>query len=102
MDDRTADPATLLAALRGQLDRRGYLLDDTDAGLQVSNPIASRTLSAIVTCEPRPEDGGRLWFFQRGTWDTTAEPAPVAEADHAHFAEALVILDGVLSSGLVQ
>ncbi|MFC7731236.1 hypothetical protein [Actinomadura keratinilytica] len=47
-------------------------------------------VSLTITCRPRPEDGGRLWFF-------TDDGAPVSEADGVHEADAILHILGCLA-----
>jgi hypothetical protein len=78
MGDRksTADPLARLAAFLGG---QGLKAEMTERGLKVVDPEIAGCCSAhaadMVTCRPRPEDGGRLWF-----WTSWGEP--IAEADH--------------------
>ncbi|GLZ11334.1 hypothetical protein Acsp04_15690 [Actinomadura sp. NBRC 104425] len=63
-----------LSALGTSLGADGLTVARTADGLQVTNedvPGATDT----ITCRPRPEDGGRLWFW-------TGRGEPLAEADH--------------------
>jgi hypothetical protein len=69
-----------LAALGAHLGAHGFAVELTDRGLKVSNPEVAGCCPEVahasdtITCRPRPEDGGRLWFFS--SWGQ-----PLAEAD---------------------
>ncbi|MFF5262689.1 hypothetical protein ACFY4C_27475 [Actinomadura viridis] len=69
-----------LATLGTQLSIRGYEVKPTEHGLRVTNPKmavccqGTPQATVTITCRPRPEDGGRLWFY-------TETGEPVAEAD---------------------
>ncbi|GAA3965953.1 hypothetical protein GCM10023085_55560 [Actinomadura viridis] len=72
MADRTTQ-TNRLAALGAHLSARGYEVDLIDQGLRVVNTQVTPHTTITITCCPRPEDGGRGWFF-------TASGDPVAEA----------------------
>jgi hypothetical protein len=89
-DGRTiTDP---LAPLAGFLAGQGLKAELTDTGLKVVNPQIAGCCSAhaadMVSCRPRPEDGGRLWYW-------TSWGAPIAEADH--IVDAALIIRGYLA-----
>jgi len=71
-----------LRALAGQLAVRGVKV----AGLL---GVATEDASDAITCQPRAEDGGRLWFF-------TSAGEPVAEADDEHLDDAALLVLGHL------
>lgn len=79
MADRTTSESRL-AALGAHLGARGLIVNLTARGLYVQNPEVSGCCDAAkhpadtITCRPRPDDGGRMWFF-------TSWGAPIAEAD---------------------
>ncbi|GLZ14730.1 hypothetical protein Acsp04_49650 [Actinomadura sp. NBRC 104425] len=79
MDERaeTHDP---LWPLSLRLAKRGLVVERGADGLCVAvegDPDARDT----ITCRPRPEDGGRLWFW-------TSRGEPIAEADGRHTDDA--------------
>ncbi|MDL4773664.1 hypothetical protein [Actinomadura xylanilytica] len=79
MTDRTTRDARL-AVLAAHLAARGFDVDLTARGLQVTNPREPGCCDAVVmagdliTCAPRKSDGGRWWFF-------TSWREPIAPAD---------------------
>jgi len=84
MNDRTGAPDSYdpLAALGRMLAMRGLTIDHM---LHVAGPDASAT----VTCRPRADDGGRMWFW------LGAEP--LAEAGPDHLDDAALYVLGRLS-----
>lgn len=95
MADRTI-PDDRLAALGAHLSARRLDVELTARGLRVRNPGApgccpdAATPSDVITCRPRPEDGGRRWFFT--SWNE-----PIAEA--ARVTDAAVFIAGYLHDG---
>jgi hypothetical protein len=91
MADRKSitDPLARLAAFLGG---QGLKAEPTERGLRVVNPEIAGCCSAhaadTITCRPRPEDGGRLWY-----WTSWGEP--IAEADH--IVDAALIIRGNLA-----
>ncbi|XVQ10402.1 hypothetical protein ACQP1W_49170 [Spirillospora sp. CA-255316] len=83
------DPLARLAAFLGG---QGLKTEVTERGLKVVNPEITGCCSAnaadMVTCRPRPEDFGRLWF-----WTSWGEP--IAEA--GHIVDAALIIRGNLA-----
>ncbi|MFC5747287.1 hypothetical protein [Actinomadura rugatobispora] len=80
MGERTAETDPL-AALGAHLGAHGFAVELTVRGLVVRNAGADYT----VTCNPRAEDGGRLWFFGSGG-------EPIAESDHITDARIFVMV----------
>lgn len=74
------DAEARLAALGAHLGARRLKVELTEGGLRVENPDADGCcLDAprpcdTITCRPRPEDGGVLWFY-------TSWQEPIAPAD---------------------
>lgn len=66
-----------LAALHTHLLARGLTAKLTPQGLRISNPQVSgccdKAAADLVTCRPRPEDGGALWFYT--SWQEPIGPA---------------------------
>ncbi|MEU6035847.1 hypothetical protein ABZ801_10595 [Actinomadura sp. NPDC047616] len=82
MDERAGalDSCDPLAPLGTQLSVRGLVVERGADGLHVAvkgDPDACDT----IACRPRPEDGGRPWF-----WTSSGEP--IAEADDEHMDDA--------------
>lgn len=83
-----------LAALGAHLASRGFTIDLTGRGLRVRNTNIAGCCSEIahagdtISCRPRPEDGGRLWFF-------TSWGEAIAEADR--IIDATMFIRGYLS-----
>ncbi|MFC5749530.1 hypothetical protein [Actinomadura rugatobispora] len=82
MSDVTTNPDPL-APLAGFLAGQGLKTELTDKGLKVVNPKIAGCCSAhaadTITCRPRTDDGGRLWFFT--SWgEPIAEPHHIADA----------------------
>lgn len=91
MDDRTGTGRSqaYLAALGLQLRGGRFAVERTcDGELTVVGPDTADGAVA-VTCGPREDDGGRLWFFGDGE--------PLAEADQG--VTAIVAIRGVLAAG---
>ncbi|MGH3390556.1 MAG: hypothetical protein ACRDOO_16950 [Actinomadura sp.] len=80
-------PVARLAALAMHLGTRGLDVDVTLEGLVTRDPDRPDTVRTI-TCRPRPDDAGRLWFF-------TGTGTPIAEADRIF--EAAVTIRGLLT-----
>jgi len=79
MDER-ADTRDPLWPLSLRLSMRGLVVERGADGLRVAvegDPDACDT----ITCRPRPEDGGRPWFW-------TSRGEPIAEADGEHTDDA--------------
>ena len=83
-----------LARLAAYLTGQGLRAESVSRGLRVTDPQAAgcRTPHAAdtITCRPRPEDGGRRWF-----WTSWGEP--IAEAHR--IADAALIIRGHLARG---
>jgi hypothetical protein len=62
-----------LAALGAYLKPHGFVTELGAKGLVVRHP-QHRDVADTITCRPREDDGGRLWFF-------TSWQEPLAEAD---------------------
>jgi hypothetical protein len=83
-----------LAALGAHLSAHGLTVELTSRGLRVKNPEVrgccpeNPTLSDLIGCRARADDGGRLWFF-------TGWAEPIAPADQV--TEAVVTIKGYLS-----
>jgi hypothetical protein len=88
--DGHSAPVARLAALAMHLATRGLDVDVTRDGLLTRAPDRPGTAHPI-TCRPRPEDAGRLWFFV-GTAET-----PIAEADQ--IIEAALAVCALLATG---
>ncbi|MGH3389302.1 MAG: hypothetical protein ACRDOO_10540 [Actinomadura sp.] len=82
-------PTARLAALAMHLGTRGLDVDVTLKGLVARDPDRPCAVHTI-TCRPRPDDAGRLWFF-------TGTDTPIAEADRIF--EAAVAIRGLLAPG---
>lgn len=90
MDDRKSECSKRLAVLGMQLQGGRFaveLADDGGALLVVGPDAADGTVT--VTCAPREEDAGTLWFF--------GNDEPLAEADQA--VTAVVGIRGILAGG---
>ncbi|GAA4104180.1 hypothetical protein [Actinomadura miaoliensis] len=72
-----------LRALAEQLSMRGVKLTGL---LGVATPDASET----IACQPRPEDGDRLWFW-------ASDGTPIAEADDEHLDDTVLLILGHLN-----
>ncbi|MFV2173046.1 hypothetical protein ACFHW2_24825 [Actinomadura sp. LOL_016] len=89
MANRTI-PHDPLAALGAYLGARRLEVELTARGLRVANPDASGCCddasvpSDLITCRPRRDDGGRLWFWT--SWNE-----PIAEADRVVEATTFVL-----------
>ncbi|WP_143220762.1 hypothetical protein [Actinomadura sp. CNU-125] len=89
MADRTFQPDPL-AVLGAHLGARRLDVELTAHGLRVSNPGVggccddASVLGDVITCRPRPDDGGRHWF-----WTSCNEP--IAEADRIVEATTFVL-----------
>ncbi|GLW64664.1 hypothetical protein Arub01_29080 [Actinomadura rubrobrunea] len=85
MNDRTGefDHSGPLAALAMNLSARRLAVTTTPRGLRVVNKDVpgccddSRYASDTVSCRPRAEDGGTLWFFT--SWGEPIAPADQVE-----------------------
>ena len=82
------DPYTQLAALARHMGTRKYMVDQTTTDITVKATGGDTPLAVKVTCEPRPTDSDRLWF-----WTHWGEP--LAEA--TDITGAVVALVGLLT-----
>ncbi|QFG23614.1 hypothetical protein [Actinomadura sp. WMMB 499] len=95
MKDRTFSPDPL-ACLGAHLSARRLDVDLTARGLRVTNPdgagccAEANAAADVITCRPRPDDGGREWFWT--SWNE-----PIAEADR--IVEATTFVLGYLARG---
>ncbi|GAA4059327.1 hypothetical protein [Actinomadura miaoliensis] len=93
MHERRAetDPLGLLAM---QLSAGDLLVKPTARGLRVTEPqvdgcrAEGAAAGVVVTCRPRLEDGGALWFY-------TSRQEPIAPADNV--TDAVVAIRGYLA-----
>ena len=72
-----------LRALAEQLSR-------SDVKLTGLLSVATEDAADTITCQPREDDGGRLWFF-------TGDGTPISEADDAHLDDAAILVLGHLA-----
>jgi hypothetical protein len=88
-----------LAALGAHLGSRGFKIDLNAHGLTVTNPKVPGCCEQVahagdtITCRPRPDDGGRMWFF-------TSWGEPIAEAHR--ITDAALFIRGVLSGSAAE
>ncbi|WP_433325986.1 hypothetical protein [Spirillospora sp. CA-294931] len=89
MAERTSEPDPL-AALGAHLGARGFTVELTREGLQVTNPRVAGCCAEVphvgdtITCRAREEDGGRLWFW-------TSWGDPIAPADRITDATMVIL-----------
>jgi hypothetical protein len=85
-------PEARLAALAAHLSARKLDVQLDSSGLRVENPqvegCCSRNAADTVSCRPRDDDAGRLWYF-------TSWGEPIAPADRV--TDAAVFVLGYLS-----
>lgn len=89
MTDATSqtDPLALLGA---HLGAHGFKVELTVRGLKVTNPQVAGCCDEVphvadtITCRPRRDDGGRIWFF-------TSWREPIAEADRVVEAKMVIL-----------
>ncbi|WP_125615451.1 hypothetical protein [Actinomadura sp. WAC 06369] len=83
-------PHDPLAALGAYLGARRLEVELTARGLRVRNPDGrgccdeAPVPSVLITCRPRPDDSGRLWYWT--SWNE-----PIAEAERVVDATVLVL-----------
>ncbi|MER6891989.1 hypothetical protein [Streptomyces halstedii] len=85
---------TRLAALGAHLSSRGFTIDLTALGLEVTAPQVTEYCHAMcasdtITCRQREDDDGRMWFFD-------GRRRPIAEADQ--IVNATVAIKGELAA----
>jgi len=76
-----------LTALGRKLAVRGLTVTDTTDRLHVEDATG---ISVTITCRPREEDGGRLWFF-------TGDGEPISETGGGHERDAVLYILGHLA-----
>lgn len=76
MDVSFEDPKrTALFALAQALKAAGYAVEED----MVNATVITGATRLIISCWPRPDDGGTLWYYVRAG-DT--QPRPLAPAQH--------------------
>lgn len=89
---RHTSPSDRLAMLAAHLSAHGYETEPAADGLVVRGPTARGCCgihpAMVVLCEPRADDGGRLWFI-------TSWRQPLAE--HDQITQAVTAIKGLLS-----
>lgn len=88
MVNHAAEPGQLLAGLGMQLKAGQLEIKAGDGALLVAAPDSGGQ-AFTVTCGPRADDAGTLWFFGDGQ--------PLAEADQP--VTAMVAIRGILAGG---
>lgn len=83
----TSEAGVRLTEMARWLKHRGLQVDRTDDGDALQVRAMGSTVT--VTCEPREDDAGRLWYFGDGE--------PLAETDQA--VNAIVAIRHIVSGG---